>query len=337
MAPKNVPHLCGGILFGLLLETRKPRRKARNKLNGGSDGLTAPNVYAGLIHLVTGDDVSNYAGTTLEKCASNYKKCLSSTGIYVPFTDSATRSAFDAAYKRKDPDLLKRTSGFIDKFLNNSKCEWLTRALIETMQSESHLQDVKIAVTYYTDLKVRDLHTAKEIIFLPFLLSVLHLVVVNRPDCESGRSTFEEWYSQSSPKSEWKFKSKIGEEIQPLNVSMDLTIPIATLIQEASMEQEDLDAPKLSDHEVITSTMMNTAKIMAEKLVEEENQIAEQIRQNQKEKTSSSEGTSSDSSNEETTGDEANKEEKDSVIHQTVVNQYGDHPVHINHVENLKL
>ena len=26
-----------------------------------------------------------------------------------------------------------------------------------------------------------------------------------------------------------------------------------------------------------------------------------------------------------------------SIVHQTIVNQYGDHPVHIGHVENLKL
>lgn len=25
------------------------------------------------------------------------------------------------------------------------------------------------------------------------------------------------------------------------------------------------------------------------------------------------------------------------VVHQTIVNQYGDHPVHVDHVENLKL
>lgn len=31
------------------------------------------------------------------------------------------------------------------------------------------------------------------------------------------------------------------------------------------------------------------------------------------------------------------KDNKGTVVHQTVVNQYGDHPVHIDHVENLKL
>ena len=25
------------------------------------------------------------------------------------------------------------------------------------------------------------------------------------------------------------------------------------------------------------------------------------------------------------------------VVHQTIVNQYGDHPVHVDHVKNLKL
>ena len=34
---------------------------------------------------------------------------------------------------------------------------------------------------------------------------------------------------------------------------------------------------------------------------------------------------------------EPQKDAKDAVVHQTVVNQYGEHPVHIEHVENLKL
>ena len=34
---------------------------------------------------------------------------------------------------------------------------------------------------------------------------------------------------------------------------------------------------------------------------------------------------------------ESNKDTKESIVHQTIVNQYGDHPVHIDHVENLKL
>lgn len=223
MAPTKIPHLCGGILFCLLCEAKKPRRKAKDKLKGGSDGLTIPGIYAGLINVVTGEDLSAYAGTTLKKCATNYRKCEDSTGGYVPFTEPATQSAFDSQYKRKDPDLLKRTSRFIDTYLNAAKCEWLVRAIIETIQQEQ--LDVDIAINYQETMKSGDLHTADNIIFLPFLLSVLHYVVLNCPDCESGRPTFENWYSQSSSRAEWKFKSNIGNGINPMNVSVDLPVP----------------------------------------------------------------------------------------------------------------
>lgn len=265
MAPTKIPHLCGGILFGLLYEAKKPRRKAKDKLKGGSDGLTIPGIYAGLIKVVTGEDLSAYAGTTLKKCATNYRKCEDSTGGYVPFTEPATQSAFDSQYKRKDPDLLKRMSGFIDTYLNRTKCEWLVRALIETIQQEQ--LDIEIAINYADSLKSSDLHKADSILFLPFLLSVLHYVVMNCPDCESGRPTFETWYSQSSSRAEWKFKSTIGNNISPMNVSVDLTLPVkcSDVIAQAEdyvitspVSSEDDGEDKCSDHEVITESMMRS-------------------------------------------------------------------------------
>ena len=122
--------------------------------------------------------------------------------MYVPFTEPTTQSAFVSQYKRKDPDLLERMSGFIDTYLNENKCEWLVRALIETMQQEQ--LNIDIAINYTDSLKVCDLHTAKSIDLVPFLLSVLNYVMANYPDCESGRPTFEAWYTQSSPKAEWR-------------------------------------------------------------------------------------------------------------------------------------
>lgn len=80
MAPTKIPHLCGGTLFDLFLETRKPRRKARNKRSGGTDGLTAADVYSGLIEVVTGEKM-NYAGKAFNKCVSNYKNCSSSKSM----------------------------------------------------------------------------------------------------------------------------------------------------------------------------------------------------------------------------------------------------------------
>lgn len=263
MAPTKIPHLCGGILFGLLYEAKKPRRKAKDKLSGGSDGLTIPGIYAGLINVVTGEDLSAYAGTTLKKCATNYRKCEDSTGGYVPFTEPATQSAFDSLYKRKDPDLLKRMSGFIDTYLNKAKCEWLVRAIIETIQQEQ--LEIEIAINYTDSMKSGDLHKADSVLFLPFLLSVLHYVVMNCADCESGRPTFESWYSQAGSRAEWKFKSNIGNGISPMNVSVDLTLP--AMSSKTSVQTEDVEAfsppsvndsdveDKQRDREVITGNM----------------------------------------------------------------------------------
>ena len=211
MTPNPVPHLCGGILFGLLLEARKPRQKARNKLSGGSDGLTIPGVYAGLIYIVTGEDFTSIAGTTLNKCATNYKKCDDSTGDYVPFTKAATRSAFQNLYQTNRPCLLERTAGFIERYLNKDKCVWLVSALIETMQQDISIDgDTLIAVSHADYIPVKQLHEAQQIMLLPFLLSVISYVICNCPDCESGKATFNAWFSQAGPNTEWKFSSDIG-------------------------------------------------------------------------------------------------------------------------------
>lgn len=336
MTPNTVPHLCGGILFDLLLEARKPRQKARNKLNGGSDGLTIPGVYAGLIEVVTGDDMSNSAGKTLAKCATNYRKCEDSTGDYVPFTQTAVEAAFKNLYKTNRVVLLERVAKFTETYLSKDKCVWLVAALIETTQKDQSVDDdLQIAINYSDTLPVKTIHTADKIVFLPFFLNVLYYVMGNCADCESGRDTFIAWYTQATPKSEWKFNSNIGNGIPAVAVDMNLSIPQKDTQEVDTVEP---DAEELSDHEVITNAMLNTVKIMADKLGEAEHQMAEQIRQKQKKQVHPEEepvveNACTDDQKETDSGDQA----KPTVVHQTVVNQYGDHPVHIDHVENLKI
>ena len=280
MTPNTVPHLCGGILFGLLFEAKKPRRKAKNKLKGGSDGLTIPGVYTGLIEIVTGEDLSAYAGTTLKKCATNYRKCEDSTGDYVPFTEVAVQASFKNLYATNRHLLLERTAKFAEKYLNTDKCVWLVAALIETMQKDASVSgSTQIAINYSEIMPVDDLHKAGKIVFLPFFLNVLQYVMANCPDCESGKATFESWYSQSSEKAEWKFNSDIGNGIPLIEVDTDFTVPQTDITE---TETADPASEELSDHEVITNALMNTTKIMAEKLGEVEHQIAEQIRQGKK-------------------------------------------------------
>lgn len=336
MTPNTVPHLCGGILFDLLLEARKPRQKARNKLNGGSDGLTIPGVFSGLIEVVTGDDVSTFAGKTLAKCATNYRKCDDSTGEYVPFTKVSVQSSFKNLYITNKPLLLERTAGFIEKYLNKDKCVWLVAALIETMQKDKTVDgDTLIAVNYSDSMPVKELNSAKKIVFLPFFLSVLHYVMANCPDCESGKETFLSWYSQATPKSEWKFKSNIGNEIPAIDVDTDLNLPQTG---DPVTDTVGPETRELSDHEVISNALIDSARAMATVLGAAEHQIAEEIRQKQKKQAPPEEEPVVEEINtDDQTDNESGDQAKPTVLHQTVVNQYGDHPVHIDHVENLKL
>lgn len=261
MACQKVPHLCGGTLFDLLLETRKPRRKARNKLDGGSDNLSTTDLYKGFTYIITGERPDSLAGSTLEKCVSDYKQCKSSKGCYVPFTAAAERSAFDSACERKDPAVLERTAGVIENYLNLEKCEWLVRALIEVMlKDETVDKRTPIAVGYDDYMPVEDLPRAKKIVLLPFLVSVIHYVVKNCPDCESGRATFEAWYSQAGKRAEWKFRedNHLGDSIKGMNVVTDFEMPDGAQVEAAeecsaeSAWQKDKNEPL--EAEVIEET-----------------------------------------------------------------------------------
>lgn len=297
MVQAAVPHLCGGILFDLLLEAKKPRRKSRDKLKGGSDGLTIPGLYAGLIEIVTGEDLSGSAGDTLRKCATNYRKCEDSTGDYVPFTEVATQKAFKSLYEINRYKLYERMTKFIEKYLNKDKCVWLVSALIETMQNDAEIdENMPIAINYTKSFPVKQLHKANRIVLLPFLLSVICYVIEKCPDCESGKDTFLAWYSQSSSKGEWKFNNdNLGSSIPAIEVETDITYPSPTTPPSDSAADIEVDikpadnvnteadtSEELSDREVINNRILEIGKVMAATFGAVEHQMAEEIRQGQK-------------------------------------------------------
>lgn len=238
MPAEKIPHLCGGILFGLLLEARRTRRKARNKFNGGTDHLTTVDIYAGLIKVVTGDDVSP-AGRTISKACTLYKTCQNGSGVYVPFTERATIAAFDSAVKTKNPDIPKRMSEFIDMYLNLDRCEWLVRAIIETIHLDEDIQEnEEFLIDYDNIVCADDLPFVSNVVLEPFLISVLHYVLKNCPDAESGRPTFENWYSQSSKNAEWKLQVDVGGSISPLRVYSRLPVSEADYPDEEAPEEK---------------------------------------------------------------------------------------------------
>lgn len=296
MTSTKIPHLCGGTLFDLILEALKPRTKARNKLNGGSDGLKLSDVLAGLIYVVTGEDVNPYAGDTLKKCASNFKKCEPGEGAYLPFSDPSTVSAFHSEIERKSPDLQKRMSEFIEQYLNANKCEWLIRALIDLMQQDEAVDNsIEIAVSYTATVAVAKLGEVDLFICQPFLLSVLDYVLQNCPDAESGKATFESWYEQATPRSEWKFKktNTIGQRIHPITVSFEEATYDAPVCDTPSPVSSSQDTEEVIDAEadrnLIIDNVSKALLVFADVLERQQHQIAEGIRASKKDSSAQAE------------------------------------------------
>lgn len=210
----NVPYLCGGIFFGLILQARKNRVKARDKQKGGSDGLSDADVMKGLVYVVTGESI-NASGKTLAKATSQYKSCLISDNTYIPFKDTATIQLFDNDLKNKKTDIISRMSEFTAIFINEKKREWLVKAVLEVLQNDETIPD-EYMFEYEEGKVIRksEVGIVEFVDFPLFLLSILHFILMNRPNNEKGRDTFEQWFYRESAHSEWKFESNVGSSIK---------------------------------------------------------------------------------------------------------------------------
>lgn len=211
MTTKNVPYLCGGILFSLILQARKTRTKARDRFNSGSDGLKDTDVMMGLVEVVTGDNSVSCHGNTFGKATSQFKTCKTYGTTYIPFTEPSVISSFNYSLKQKDSDLLNRMSEFINKFINEMRYEWLVKSLVEVIQNDVGIDKHTSFYISLEETAIKDnLNSITKFELPVFLLSVLSFIINERPDNTLGRQTFEKWHTQSGKKSQWRFTSSIG-------------------------------------------------------------------------------------------------------------------------------
>lgn len=143
------------------------------------------------------------------------------------------------------------------------------------------------------------------------------------------------------------FKASISD-CDSYNISQALAELFAEIIRTAAAtkrgaairakKKTDVVPTASDDDQVIVDALSKPLLAFASVLEAQKHQLAEQIRQNNK-KADSSQNEPDKPEAEVADGEEpsgAATGDK-TVVHQTIVNQYGDHPVHIDHVENLKL
>lgn len=277
MTPTKVPYLCGGILFSLILQARKTRTKARDKLKGGSDGLKDTDVMMGLVEVVTGDCFDSAQGTTFGKCTTQFKTCQDYGTTYIPFTDPSVISSFNSLVNKKDPTVLKRMTEFINRFINNAKTEWLVKAIFEVLQNDNEISDdTSFMVSSSVITAKNDIESVSEV-ELPFLLlSTLDFILKERPDNTKGRKTFEMWHQQKTPQSQWKYIGSVGNTIsRSIKVAATVDVDTVTPIESQNNCTEAAPTEK-------TKTTSEKPRLVIDNLNEEDAQYLKQIRKQAK-------------------------------------------------------
>jgi len=294
MTMNNIPYLCGGTFFVLLLQVKGLRRKARDKFLGGTDGLNDTDVMKGLIYVVTGQKEDPYKDS-FKKNTSQYKSCEYNGGTYIPFNDTSTINSFDNAIKNRYSDILYRMLEFTNEYLiveSSEKRVWLIKALLDVIEQDIEIKNEDLFYIFSNGENVTKSNLIKllDIEFEPFLVGVLHYILLERKNNTLGRSTFESWHTKQSTFSEWNFVSNVGCGItRKINVFMvDVEKDEnADFIKSQESEEEGTPDPEIiMDDTSAGSSTQNVTQI---------------------------------------------------INNPTIVNQYGQKNVHIDHVESLNL
>lgn len=333
MSDEKTPYLCGGVFFFLLLQAILPNGSARDHRAGIKDEHKAPIVMSDLIYVYTGDH--NYGA---EKDTSYYRECNSEGSCNIPFNDIAVSTAFDNTIKEKYSIALSRMTEFVNWHINFEMRDWLVKALLEVIENDAEVSDTDSLYILSSGQSVKRADIKKMTAFelQPFLLDVLHFIVFKRREQNyKGKATLETLGTKKSRK-ERKYNANAGQTILR-NIEVSLYEEPAEITSEYNpsadtgntvLQQEETE----SDDDIIISNLSKPLQIFADALAAQKHQMAEQIRENRHKAKQAEviDDTKSSSAADDTA-------ESTKVIQQTIVNQYGDHPVNIGHVENLKL
>lgn len=207
MTNKKIPYLCGGTLFFLLVQAKKPRAKAREREKGISDGLKDPAMMEGLIRAITGNSAYAYADS-LKKNTSQFRECRIDGSVYIPFNDSATANGYDYDITNSYTSALLRMHKFSEENLNPAKAAWLVRVLLDVIDLDSGIGDDALFCVQSDGsfLSKSDMMSAVRFDLQPFLVGIVHYILTNRSDNISGQDTLDDWGTKASERSERKLK-----------------------------------------------------------------------------------------------------------------------------------
>lgn len=265
----KIPYLTGGILFGLILEAKKMKNKARRSYLGKeTDKLSDIDIMKSLIDIFTGEvQQAPYVGT-FKKNVTSYKKCIISKSEYLPFEDSRFINSFNDSVEQNKTDTLERMSVFINDKLSEQKLKWLVSAVIETICDDETIDDSENFRISPNESKFKQELLEVEVIEIEsFLLDVMRYIFVNKIDNTLGKPTFEAWYSQSGKQTHWKLtNADLGQHMNDLEITR-YNPSVEEFEEQEHVEESDVEIEEefnsnVESDNTITKQVFNNPKII---------------------------------------------------------------------------
>lgn len=269
---ENIPYLCGGLFFLLLVEAKATSRPQRDSLDGVKDSVSQKNMLAGLIQQFNSGFKIPTQGRAFDSDQSDYRSCKKNSGSYLPFDNDKFISAYDKKVRENFSTAWATMNDYATYYLNAGSPEimqWLGQALLTYLDGDAMDEDERL---YYCDGGITKAHLLSlDYVCIPSLiLAMWHYILNNRPNNKDGRPTFEAWNTKVGEKGDkWDFTSDIGKSypkrvefgMEPDKVEADET----DIVIEA---EEVHDEPRVEDYDASFVDPVSKREVVAQFHVE---------------------------------------------------------------------
>ncbi len=201
-AQESSDRLTAGTFFVLLQEALLPRSKARDTVAGKADGLSNPEILAGLIRIVRPRFGPPSAGKTFKQRTSELRNCNNDGNTtYMPVGGQDFARDFDELIENDLPQALARTRDFVDRFIDvGSRGLRLVQMLGTVINRDVAITSNQVVALLPggSHLTKAQLGDAKEICLESLILGVWKYVSDPTVRNTSGQRTFDRWHLPTS-------------------------------------------------------------------------------------------------------------------------------------------
>lgn len=239
-----------GVFFSLLCHIQLPRKSASEHYLGEGDELTDSSMMYELISVIKEPSSTVLFDTGI---INKFKNCKSSSLGWFDWYDEKTIKYFDRQICTNYKNTKSRMTAFINKTLDitGDNKEWLIASLIKVISIDNGLNDKAFTIGFGKTMTKEEFINQESYDLASFLLSLLHLIVVNKIDNTLGRDTIDEIAPPAGGSKRTIDNDFAGDNYWNLNVIFDL-----------NKKEPQVDEPEANDIDEVVVELIDepTAK-----------------------------------------------------------------------------